>query len=218
MTKQYGTPGPRAIYPEMCSSPSLARCGLLANLLFPRLVSQADDQGRLPGGATAILLTCLPRLTDRVSADQVDEALAELTEARMLMRYADHGDPLLQIVGWWSWQQSQRRAYPSRWAPPKGWYDLVYGVDADPPLTFREAVDTSSQRNAAIRSVTQRIAARATGAHAGPRARRCARAMPCRASASAVPPPAPGAPASSGARGGNPKKFSDLVPRPGGER
>lgn len=211
MTKQYGTPGPRAIYPEMCTSPSLGRCGLLANALFPRLVAMADDQGRLAGGANVLLLQCLPRLLDEVRPSDVDDALAELTGAGMLQRYAHHGEPLVQILGWWRWQQSQRRAYPSRWAPPRGWQDLVYGLGGE-PQTVKDAAAATSPRNAAIRgtslqSATPRASARASAG---------AQAMPDRAVPLPVPSGAPERPAGGGARGGQPSRFRELVPPPPG--
>jgi hypothetical protein len=211
MTKQYGTPGPRAIYPEMCTSPSLGRCGLLANALFPRLVAMADDQGRLAGGANVVLLQCLPRLLELVRPSQVDEALEQLTSAGMLLRYAVHGEPLLQIIGWWRWQQSQRRAYPSRWGPPRGWQDLVYGLGGD-PQTVKEAAAATSPRNAAIRGTSLQVATPRASAGASARAR----AMPSRAVPDPTVPPAPEPPARGGARGGQPTRFADLVPPPPG--
>lgn len=169
MTKQYGTPGPRAIYPEMCDSPSLGRCGLLANVLFPRLIAQADDQGRLPGGAREVLVQCVPHLS-YVAVDEVDAALGELEAEGHLQRYAAEGRTLLQLVTWWRWQSSMRRAYPSRWPSPKGWQDLVYGVGTAGPQRLEEAIESSSPRNAAIRGRLPRIAtSRDAPAHGGVR-------------------------------------------------
>lgn len=176
MTKQFATPGPRAIYPELCDSPSLGRCGLLANALFPRLIAQADDQGRLAGGAAHVMLKCLPTLIQRLTVNDVQEALAELEREGMIVQYS--AADLIQITGWWSWQQSQRRAYPSRWPAPQGWVDLVYGAGKDEPETFAAAVRGTSRRNAALRGELRRIAASRVGPHAGPRTGPGARAMP----------------------------------------
>lgn len=224
MTKQYGTPGPRAIYPEMCDSPSLGRCRLLANALFPRLIAQADDQGRLAGGPQAILLQCMPRLLGTLTVDQVAAALDELEAAGMLVQYEHQGEAHVQLTQWWRWQQGQRRAYPSRWAGPRGWADVVYGIDAEGPKSFAEAVAGISPRNAAIRSIVPRIAARATGACTGARAPGRARGVPGRATAEAVP-PARGSAASGAARSGPMmsagealSEFSSRVPRPEGAK
>jgi hypothetical protein len=125
MTKQFGTPGPRAIYPEMCDSPSLGRCSILANALFPRLVALADDQGRLAGDAYSLLVAALGRHMREVRVDQVEDALHELELAEVLTRYTVKGEQYLQLLSWWRWQNGQRRAYPSRWPAPSGWRDLV---------------------------------------------------------------------------------------------
>lgn len=166
MTKQYSTPGPRAIYPEIADSASLARCGLLANALFPRLIAQADDQGRLPGSAREVQMQCLPHL-GYVRTDEVDAALDALQAEHHLLRYEAGGRALVQLITWWRWQSSQRRAYPSRWPAPKGWHDPVYGAWGDGVSSLEEAVDSLPRRNAAIRGNLPRIAARATGADAG---------------------------------------------------
>ncbi len=138
MAKEYSTPGPRAIYPEMCDSRSLARCGILANALWPRLVAQSDDQGRLAGDAVDVLGLCFPKMLDRVTVRAVRAALDELEAAGQVIRYQVGAESYIQIVTWWNWQQSQRRAYPSRYPSPPGWADAVYGYD-EHPKTYREA-------------------------------------------------------------------------------
>lgn len=202
MTKQYGTPGPRAIYPEMCSSPSLGRCGILANALFPRLIAQADDQGRLAGDATTLTISCMPRLLRVVTIDAVAEAIAELAAVSMILTYQVRDEAYVQLLQWWRWQSSQRRAYPSRWPAPPGWHDIVYGIGRDSPETYDIAVVTSPRRNAAIRGTLQRPAASRVGADAGADAGARARAMPDRALASTVPSREPPPAGANGAAGG----------------
>lgn len=138
MPKEYGTPGPRAIYPEICDSRSLSRCGIVANALWPRLIAKADDQGRVAGDAADILGLCFPKMLDRVTHRQVAQALDELEQQRQIVRYVVDGEPLVQILTWWSWQHSQRRAYPSRHPAPPDWTDFIYGY-GDHPKTYREA-------------------------------------------------------------------------------
>lgn len=138
MPKEYGTPGPRAIYPEICDSRSLGRCGLVANALWPRLIAKADDQGRLSGDAGDVLSECFPKMLGKVTLRQVKSALDELSKAGQVQLYEVAGEPYIQVLTWWSWQASQRRAYPSRHPAPDGWSDYVYGFD-DNPRTLREA-------------------------------------------------------------------------------
>jgi hypothetical protein len=136
MPKEYSTPGPRAVYPELCDSRSLAKCGIVANALWPRLVVQADDQGRLAGDAIDVLGLCFPKMLDRVTARHVRTALDEIEAAGMVQRYQVEGEPYIQILTWWDWQASMRRAYPSRHPAPPGWDDAVYGFEDHPP-TYR---------------------------------------------------------------------------------
>lgn len=227
MTKQWGTPGPRAIHPEMCDSPSLGACGLLANALFPRLIAQADDQGRLAGEAHAILVQCMGRHLRTISVDQIDEALQQLEEAEIIERYTAGRAEYVQIVAWWRWQSGQRRAYPSRWPAPKGWTDLVYGCSMAPEGQDSAdiAARNSSPRNAALRgSPLQRAADRS---NPRPRAQAPTHAPSAgTAGASTVPDTVPSrgprAAANGAARGGPTKsagevmsEFQMRVPRPG---
>lgn len=160
MTKQFGTPGPRAIYPELCDSPSLGRCSLLANALFPRMIAQADDQGRLAGDAYALLVACMGRHMREVRVDQVEDALQELEHSEVIQRYSVRGQPYVQLLSWWRWQSGQRRAYPSRWPSPKGWTDIVYGCAAGRQFDkFEDALAATPRRNAAIRGIPLQSAA-----------------------------------------------------------
>jgi len=135
--KTYGTTGPRSLYPEMCDSRSLSRCGLLANALWPRLIVQADDQGRLHGDAADIRGLCFPKMP-RVTARAVSDALDELAEVGSIARYAVRDEPYIQVADWWQYQSFQRRAYPSRFPAPDDWQDLAYGIPGFPE-TFAAA-------------------------------------------------------------------------------
>lgn len=126
MPKAYGTAGPRAIYPDMCDSRTLARCGLMANALFPRLIVQADDQGRLHGDSTDMAGLCFPKMP-KVHRD-IPKAMDELVAVGAILRYEVDGEPYVQVAGWWDYQAHQRRSYPSRYPAPEGWTDRVYGL------------------------------------------------------------------------------------------
>lgn len=133
MPKAYGTAGPRAVYPDMCDSRTLAKCGLMANALFPRLIIQADDQGRLHGDAADMAALCFPKMA-RLHRD-VPRAMDELAAVGAVLRYEVDGEPYVQVLSWWQYQGHMRRAYPSRHPAPEGWEDRVYGLwrgDKDP--------------------------------------------------------------------------------------
>lgn len=156
MTKRFGTPGPRSIHPEIVDSPSLGRCGVLANLLFPRLVATSDDQGRQSGDAAEIRLRLLRPLMQSFTEAQVDAALRELALAGMVIVYTADDVQYVQITNWWEWQ-SMRRAYPSRHPAPPRWHDLIYGVTGYPD-TIDDARRTMP-RNAVNRGNTPQSAA-----------------------------------------------------------
>lgn len=139
MPKEFSTPGPRAIYPDVCDSRSLGACGLLANVIWPRLIAIADDQGRIAGDATDVLTVALANIRRKVKHREVEIALEELARAKQILVYTVDGEPYIQIVSWWTWQHSQRRAYHSRHPAPKGWTDYVYGYPGAEHATFRAA-------------------------------------------------------------------------------
>lgn len=183
MAKEYGTPGPRAMYPDICTSRSVAACSLAAQLLFDRLISQADDQGRIEGDAAVIKSLCVPlareipafgvgRGSKRVPG--IDDLLAELEAEELLVRYQVGRDQLVQLIGWWHWQQGMRRAYASRWPAPEGWIDAVYGHGGDTPATYKLWVSAAPRgaapHNAAFRGIAPQSAALSGALARAPRA------------------------------------------------
>lgn len=150
MTKEYGTPGPRAIHPEVAHSRSLrATRSLLAMLLFDRLIACADDQGRLAGDANDVRIACLANALDLTTDAKVQQALEALAKVGMLTLYTVDDEPYIQLVHWWQWQGGQRRAYPSRHPAPPDWEDRVFGIGATGHGRDPLAVDGNTQPNAA---------------------------------------------------------------------
>ena len=128
MTKLYGTPGPRAVVPAICTSRSLGRCDLLANVIFVRLIVLADDQGRFYGDARDIAVRCIPLHLEQIDQAEVATALDCLEREHCILRYVFDGEPYLQLLNWWKYQSGLRRAYPSQYPAPGGWEDRVYGL------------------------------------------------------------------------------------------
>jgi hypothetical protein len=117
----------RAIYGSAATSVSLARCCPEAQLLFDRLIAQADDQGRLQGDLLLVKAACMP-LVDKANLRAVERWLGELDDAGMILRYEAGGQPLIQVVKWWDYQDWMRHIYASRWPAPDGWsQDRVKG-------------------------------------------------------------------------------------------
>jgi hypothetical protein len=111
----------RRIPPEFCTDELLESCSLLAVMTLYRIISQADDQGRLPGAPKYIRAICFamrPELTER----KVAGAIAELVRAGFLIRYDAWARVFLQVDRWFDLQGKWgRRAYPSRYPAPPGW-------------------------------------------------------------------------------------------------
>ncbi len=130
-TRYYQT-RPRRVPPEFCTDELLETCSVLATLLLYRLISQADDQGRLPGHPKHVKGVCFPMRPD-VTERKVGTALDELVKAGFLVRYDFKGRILLQIDRWFDLQGKwgQRRTYPSRYPAPPGWTEdwVTAGTD-----------------------------------------------------------------------------------------
>lgn len=113
---------PRRIPPEFCTDELLEGCSILAALLLYRLISQADDQGRLPGHPRSVRASTFA-MRSSVSESKVEAALTELTRAGFIFRYDVGGRRYIQISRWFDLQGKwgQRRTYPSRYPAPPGW-------------------------------------------------------------------------------------------------
>ena len=118
---RYYSTRPRRVPPEFCTDELLESCSLTAALLMYRLISQADDQGRLQGSARRVRATCFP-MRPEITERKVAAAITELAEAGFVIRYEIDGRAYLQIDHWTDLQgRSGRRAYASRHPAPAGW-------------------------------------------------------------------------------------------------
>ena len=115
---------PRLIYPNISTSRSLAKVSALAECVFWRILSQADDQGRFPGDLESIKDVACPARKD-ITEENLPALLEEL-DVELIVRYST-GQPLhipvVQIRTWWKWEFRQQWAYPSEYPPPPGWPD-----------------------------------------------------------------------------------------------
>jgi hypothetical protein len=112
---------PRRVPPEFCTDELLESCSVTAALLMYRTVSQADDQGRLPGSAKSIRATCFA-MRSEITERKVASAIGELVGAGFLIRYEIDGRAFLQVDHWTDLQGRWGcRAYPSRYPAPPGW-------------------------------------------------------------------------------------------------
>lgn len=134
MPKLFGTPGTRALSPTVCTSQSLASCSIGAQLLFDRLIVQADDQGRQEAEPHILKAHCFPYVAD-ATPKRISGWLEELADGGMVTVYRVGSVSVVQLTGWWTHQPKPRRAYPSRWPAPDGWQDQTFGTPQDAGAT-----------------------------------------------------------------------------------
>jgi hypothetical protein len=96
---RYYSARPRRVPLEFCTDELLEECSLLAALTLYRIISQADDQGRLAGSPKYVRALCFG-MRPNVSEAAVAKALRELVAARFLIRYESRGRLLLQVDRW----------------------------------------------------------------------------------------------------------------------
>lgn len=112
----------RNIWPSVATSGSLAKVSALAELLFLKMIPQADDQGRLCGDIEMIKILCVPR-TKQITLENLPELVDELS-CELIKLYSASNDQIIQLVSWWEYQpQGMLWAYPSQYPPPEGWTD-----------------------------------------------------------------------------------------------
>lgn len=217
MAKQYGTPGPRALYPDACTSPSLAACDALAQLLFDRLLTLADDQGRVQLEPNWVKANAVPFISE-ATPKRIKTWIGQLSDHDLLITYVASNVPLGQFVTWWKRQQGQRRAYPSRWPAPSGWgQDRTYGLPTDESPGARNDPKRpagAGAPRAASGQPARKVRAQ-RGQAAGPdSASRAGFRAVANANADSTPPtPSPARGRRNGRRRAEPGKYAHLVER-----
>ena len=125
---------PRFIYPQIATSLSIASVSALAELLFWRILPQADDQGRLPGDPRQLKAIVCP-MREELTAQNIPELLTELEKAELIIHYSNSSIDYIQIAKWWDYQGAMRRIFPSQYPPPEGWKDIIKDVSVGQPPT-----------------------------------------------------------------------------------
>lgn len=145
---------PRFIYPTIATSLSIAQVSALAELLFWRILPQADDQGRLSGHPKQLKALACP-MREEITEKNIPELLKELEGADLIIQYTASSEPLIQIKTWWVYQAGMRRIYPSRQSAPKGWEDRVKGISGGqeptnapdvPPISVDQVISRSGNQ------------------------------------------------------------------------
>ena len=138
---RYYSARPRRVPPEFCTDELLEECSLLAALTLYRIISQADDQGRLPGSPKYVRALCFG-MRPNVSEAAVAKAIGELVTARFLIRYESKGRMFLQVDRWLDLQGKWgRHSYASRYPAPAGWSADWVSTKSEPDASELHADD-----------------------------------------------------------------------------
>lgn len=91
----------RIIKESICTSEDIAKLSIEAEVLFYRLIVNADDYGCYFGNPSLVKSRCFPLKSDDIHSEQVDTWLEELAKAGLIIRYtaADERD-YCQFVKW----------------------------------------------------------------------------------------------------------------------
>lgn len=105
----------RIIKESICYSESVRGLSWFEEVLFYRLIVNADDYGRLDGRSEILQSRLFPLRRD-ITDKTLDKALSALTTAGMVRPYTVEQKPYLQLTAWESHQQV--RAQKSKYPPP----------------------------------------------------------------------------------------------------
>jgi hypothetical protein len=102
-----------------------------AEILFYRLIVQADDYGRYHGNPSIVKSNCFPLKSDDLHSDQVDVWLDELDKAGLIQRYTADGRKYLCFRKWDKHQNI--RAKKSKFPAPDNTCKQMQADDSKSP-------------------------------------------------------------------------------------
>lgn len=100
----------RTIRERARKSEKLAALSAEAERLWWRLVTMADDLGRIRDNTVLILSEAFPLMADRITTADIETWLGELATVKLIRRYRAEGQSVLWVVGW---DRHQAIAYPN---------------------------------------------------------------------------------------------------------
>ncbi len=113
----------RMLPQSLSTDPRYGRLSLKAQVLYPLMWINADDQGRLSGDPDEIKYAACPSVRE-ISADDIPALLQEMETRGMIRVYSTSKTEATQMLDWWEVQKLQW-AYPSEYPPPEGWRDRL---------------------------------------------------------------------------------------------
>ena len=111
----------RILPQSLSTDPRYGRLSLKAQVLYPLLWVNADDQGRLSGDPDEIKYAACPSIRE-ISAEEIPDLLQQMETKGMIQVYATSKTKAIQMLDWWEVQRLQW-AYPSGYPAAEGWTD-----------------------------------------------------------------------------------------------
>jgi len=108
---------------SLSTDPRYGRLSLKAQVLYPLMWINADDQGRLSGDPDEIKYAACPSVRE-ITADDIPTLLQQIETKGMIKVYTTSKTKATQMLDWWDVQKLQW-AYPSEYPPPEGWQDRL---------------------------------------------------------------------------------------------
>ncbi|KKN87089.1 hypothetical protein LCGC14_0263590 [marine sediment metagenome] len=113
----------RILPQSLSTDPRMGRVSLKANLLYDRMWTNCDDQGRISGDPDEIKYAVCPNI-DQITKADIPQLLTELDSQRLIKLYNTSLIDVVQMLDWWDVQRLQW-AWPSLYSPPQGWKDRL---------------------------------------------------------------------------------------------
>ncbi len=113
----------RIVPQSLSTDPRYGHLSLKAQVLYPLLWINCDDQGRLSGDPDEIKYTACPSVKE-ILTEEIPLLLKEMETQGMIKVYSTSRSNAIQMLDWWE-EQHLQWAYPSRYSPPPEWQDRL---------------------------------------------------------------------------------------------
>ena len=125
----------RLLPSSLSRSAAFGALPMRGKVLYPLIMANADDQGRILAEPQMLKWDVCPNVDD-IGPDDVVEALRAMEQQDLIRVYDAGGVKALQLLHWWTDQASMQWAYPSDFAPPDGWNDRLRFRQAGQVITI----------------------------------------------------------------------------------
>jgi len=118
------SPKGRMLPSSLSRSLPFSKLPLAAKALYPLLIANADDQGRLAADPQMLKWNVCPNI-DEITTTDIPHLLQAMEVQALVIVYKDDAHLVLQLSLWWEDQAAMQWAYPSQFLPPDDWHDRL---------------------------------------------------------------------------------------------